>query len=232
MSKVNKYITCWDHYHCEKHVVNLVTCISHKILDYYNNTPIFLIDIGANVGKVYDLLSNLVSIEQAYMFEPNYNLYKYLKEKYKQNTNIDVSNKAISINNGISYFDSSSMDYQIKHNYEDLNFGLSKITHEQTSTLVETIKISDFLNLNKLIYQQPCFIKIDTENYDYQILSDLISVIDLFLKKPIIEFENNYFVDGYDDIWAQNIIDKYVLKGYQKLIVDRNMGDGILYPVL
>jgi FkbM family methyltransferase len=205
-----------------------VTC-----LDYYGNkTPICLIDIGANVGKIYDLLSKKISLEQTYMFEANYQLYNYLIEKYVGKNDIKIYHNAIGVDNTILYFDESSMDYQIDNDCEVLNFGLSKITNTPTNKTVKSLPISQFLDNNNYLYNKSCFIKIDTENFDYKILSDLINVIDLFKQKPIIEFENNYFCDGHSISWAQNIIDQYTEKGYEKLIVTRNMGDGILQPVL
>jgi hypothetical protein len=122
------------------------------------------------------------------------------------------------------------MHYQINNNNEILNFGLSSITNSPTDKTVESLPISQFLNSNNYLYNKPCFIKIDTENFDYQILYDIVTVIDLFKKKPFIEFENNYFFSGYDIGWAQNIIDQYSLKGYEKFIVSRDMGDGVLQP--
>ena len=232
MSKINQYILSWDNEHCEKHVTNLVDYISNKLINYYGmDSDICLIDIGANVGKVYDLLSKKINIVETHMFEANYSLYNYLIDKYTNNNIISIYHKAVSSNSGLSYFDESSMEYQIDNNCIDLNFGLSKITQTPTNRTVENIKLSDFFN-NRHLYDKKCFIKIDTENCDYQILSDLISVINLFTKKPIIEFENNYFVDGYDSDWAQNIVDQYALKGYEKLVVSRDMGDGILQPIL
>lgn len=231
MLGTHEYIKSWDNIHCEKHVINLINNITNILCNYYSdNTPICLIDIGANVGKVYDLLSKKITIDKAYLFEANKDLYNYLLDKYKDNSNISIYHNAVSLQEKSLYFDESSIEYQINNKCEDLNFGLSKITTSQTNKMVDGIKISNFLNKHKDLYSHRCFIKIDTENCDYQILSDLIDVIDLFTYKPIIEFENNYFVDGYDILWAQNIIDQYNIKGYKKLIVDRNMGDGILEP--
>ena len=233
INNINEYIKSWDNVFCEQHVVNLVEQIYIKIINYYGDqTPIYFIDIGANVGKVYDLLSKKISIQQTYMFEANHGLYHYLIEKYNNKDSIKIYHNAIGLDNKMVYFDESSMDYQIDNNCVTLNFGLSKITNSPTNRTVESLPISQFLNNNNYLYNKPCFIKIDTENFDYQILSDLVTVIDLFKQKPLIEFENNYFCDGYDSTWAQNIVDQYVAKGYEKLIVARDMGDGILQPIL
>lgn len=230
---INKYISDWDNIYCEQHVINLVEQIYKKINIYYgDNNPICVVDIGANVGKVYDLLCKKISLEEYYMIEPNIELYQYLIDKYKNNLNIKIYNNAVGLTDDIVYFDSSSMEYQIDNNSTNLNFGLCKVSNSPTNQKIKSIKISQFFQDNPSLYEKPCFIKIDTENFDYQILSDLITIIDLFNKKPVIEFENNYFCDGHTLEWAQNIVDQYIDKGYQKIYITRYMGDGILEPIL
>lgn len=229
---MNKIITDWDNIYCEQHISGLIHSIKQILPLYYSNDICF-IDIGANVGKVYDLLKKIFNISETHMFEANTRLYEYLIYKYKNISHMYIYNKAVCLENGSVYFDESSMDYQIRHNHtKDINLGLSYITTYATKQQIESIKFSDFLEKNTDIYSKQCFIKIDTENYDYQILSDLISVINNFKNKPIIHFENNYFVNGNESIWAQNIINRYIDIGYEKLDVHRYMGDGILKPIL
>ena len=79
------------------------------------------------------------------------------------------------------------------------------------------------------------FIKIDTETVDFEILLDLVNVIGLFEKKPLIEFEINYYcgpniLSGEE---AQMIVDLYVQHGYERAdIADLRSkgGDGMLVP--
>lgn len=231
-SKRDSFISDWDRLHCEKHVINLITNINPIIKNHFDN--ICLIDIGANVGKVYDLLKQHINIDEVYMFEPNGNLYRYLIKKYKDNINTHIYHSAVFSENRSIYFDESSMDYQIDHlnKSDEINFGLSKISNDKTSNVVNGIKISTFFQENNHLYNKKCFIKIDTETFDYQILEDLYSVITNFIYKPIIEFENNYYCLGNSLTWAQSVIDKYVDIGYKEITVQRNMGDGILEPLL
>lgn len=232
LSKRDSFISDWDNLHCEKHVINLITNISPIIKNHFANN-ICLIDIGANVGKVYDLLKEYIDIDEVYMFEPNGDLYKYLTKKYKDNTNTYIYHNAIFSENKSIYFDESSMDYQVDNlnQSDEINFGLSKISNDETNNLVNGIKVSTFFQDNNHLYNKKCFIKIDTETFDYQILQDLYSVIPNFIYKPIIEFENNYYCLGNDLEWAQGIINKYIDIGYKEIVVQRNMGDGVLEPV-
>lgn len=96
--------------------------------------------------------------------------------------------------------------------------------------MIKSNKISNIIKDNDEITNNVAFIKIDTENTDFDILDDLYNVIDTFKIKPIIEFEINYFVKGMSKSEAQSIIDKFQLKGYKPLNIDDCYGDGILIP--
>jgi FkbM family methyltransferase len=219
----------WDDLHCEKHVFNFVNQI-YDILNKNNFTSINYIDIGANVGKVYDLLSNKITINQAYLYEASPILYSYLEKKYKNNISVKTHNITINNNTGSVFFDETSLIHQIENNFSDLNLGLSKITNNQNLTKVDSTKLSTILNQDKDLFTNINFIKIDTENVDFYILIDLLTVIDFFEKKPIIEFEINYFMNGHPQIWAQNIIDEFFKHGYNSLNLSDCYGEGILIP--
>jgi hypothetical protein len=128
MSKAKEKIKIWDESHCSKHVINLVNGI-HNILIKNNITEISYVDIGSNVGKVYDLLSKKVTINKVWMFEASELLFEYSKEKYINDNKVILHHGAVNNNEDIVDFDESSMIYQIEHSDidGDLNFGLSKI---------------------------------------------------------------------------------------------------------
>jgi hypothetical protein len=126
--------------------------------------------------------------------------------------------------------DESSMIYQLSQlEYNDLNFGLSKIS-ELNHGNVQAIPISIFLKNNKFLYECINFIKIDTENVDLEILEDILSIIDNFSIKPLIEFEKNYFISGHSDDYAQAILNKFVNYGYSNIDIRYCSGDGLLIP--
>lgn len=219
----------WDDKFCANHVVNLVNVISSHLLSY-EYKDIILIDIGANVGKVFDLLSDKTNIVEAHLFEPSKILYNHMFAKYQNNPKVTVYNFAVGPFDQMVYLDETSMQYQINNNSKELNFGLSKIIDGHTENNTQCITISSFLNNNSYIYEKKCLIKIDTETVDYSILLDLLKIINNFKFKPLIEFENNYFVNNNPIEWAQNIVNQFEAVGYEKIIVERYMGDGILLP--
>jgi FkbM family methyltransferase len=222
-------IKIWDDKICSKHVINLVNGISN-IIEKNFIEKLNYVDIGANVGKVYDLLSQRIEVENVWMFEASPILFSYLEDKYLDNKKVKLENFAVNNNTEIVHFDESSMIHQFETHVDEYNFGLSKIMKTNLSKEVNSIKISDYFNANPEIFNCVNFIKIDTESVDFNILFDLIKVIEKFKKKPIIEFEVNYMCTGLTFHEAQMVLDEYIRFGYKKLNLNECYGDGVLIP--
>ena len=124
----NEIIKYWDDNICEGHL----NSESSIVIDYFKNkgvTDIKYIDIGANVGKYYDVLSKHFNIKNCVMFEGSRILSDYLKTKFKDTPTIEVFNYAISNEDKLSYFSEETIEYFLnKDNLEGLNLGLSQIS--------------------------------------------------------------------------------------------------------
>ena len=218
----------WDEHHCEKHVGNLVCDISALFLRNKIDS-ISYIDIGANVGKVYDLLSKKLNVMNVWMYEASPILSEYVRIKYSSDPKVFFRNAAVcNRDEPVSFFE-GSIDHQIQHNSQNLNLGLCKIDTRGGSCKVDAIKLSDIIRNTPTIRTDVNFIKIDTETVDLEILQDLIDVIDFFTNKPVIEFEINYHSIITKDS-AQSILDKYTNYGYNRIDLSITSGDGILIP--
>jgi len=222
------YIKKWDDIFCAQHVINLVNHISSLFLKN-NINQINYLDIGANVGKVYDLLSERIPINKAYLVEASPLLFNYIKQKYTNNSKVQLFNFAAYNEETKIQFDQSSMLHQFETDGSNLNLGLSKIQHTPQSVSIDAKRVSTFLNERQL-FSELSFIKIDTETVDFMILEDLLKVISLFDVKPLIEFEKNHFIQGLSDEQAQHILDKFVNYGYKPLNLGQCYGDGLLIP--
>jgi FkbM family methyltransferase len=222
------YIKKWDDIFCAQHVVNLVNHISNLLLRN-NINEINYLDIGANVGKVYDLLSEKLVIKKAYLVEASPLLFNYIKNKYANDSKVELFNFAAFNEETKIMFDQSSMIYQFETDGANLNFGLSKIQHTPQSVEVDAKRISTFLSEHKL-FNDLSFIKIDTESVDFMVLEDILSVISFFNIKPLIEFEKNHFLQGLTDEQAQYILNRFNEYGYKLLNLDSCYGDGLLTP--
>lgn len=227
------YIQRWDLQHCRQHVVAVFQQILPTLKSYYQNDPIIYIDIGANVGKMYDLFyeESGLDIEHSYLFEASSVLYEYMLTKYKENNKCTIYNDIILDTKTNINFDDDYFLSEILNKPEYINFGLSKINKYKNNNLRETKQISTFLVNNNYIFNKKTFIKIDTENSDIIILKDLLSVINNFKYKPVIEFEINYSCDGYPIESAQEILNIYANKyRYNHINLSQTTGDGVLIP--
>jgi FkbM family methyltransferase len=228
----NSYIKKWDDYHCSQHVEPFLCGISDTLKSYYKQDPVIYIDIGANVGKVYDLIKqkSIVNIEKAYLFEGSPKLSQYMKDKYSNDPIVSVFNEIILDTKTHINFDDEYMDYHISKNEDYINFGLSKTNSYKNTNKKETKKISDFLKEYNLLNKK-IFIKIDTENSDILILKDILSIVDILTYKPIIEFEINYTAGGQTTEFAQSILNDYSNKyNYEHIDISTIRGDGLLVP--
>jgi len=231
--KYFKEIKVWDDEICYKHVINLVRGITN-LLKQKNIDKLYFLDIGANVGKVYDLIKDVYDVEKVWMYEASPLLYEYLEDKYKDDDKVVTNHVAISNEEGYINFNEESIKQQIKNGYEytpgdEFNFGLSKIANSKESVKVRTSKLSSLIDDE--ILNNVSFIKIDTENFDFYILEDLLTIIDKFSIKPIIEFEVNWNASPLSREDASIILDKFTDLGYEKLTLDDCGGDGILIPL-
>lgn len=201
--------------------------------------PITLLDLGANVGKVTDLLLQELDIKKAYLFEPAPVLYQYIKDKYLGNNKIEIHNCALSDKNTLTFpFDQTYLKNQLDPSYTEsyINLGVSKMCCSPEADLITSIKLSYFLNNNPHIYGENVILKIDTENQDFYILKDLLTVLNKFKYPPLIEFEINFFGGtqlNRED--CQVILDRLADSGcYQRINLKESMekqrGDEILIP--
>ena len=90
---MNEYIKYWDEKLVEKHVGQDIRYVVEYFRELNQNTISF-IDIGANVGKIYDCLKKHFTIEKVIMVEASKQLSEYMVEKYKNEKNITIYNFA------------------------------------------------------------------------------------------------------------------------------------------
>ena len=99
-----------DIYIHQKRIVNFLKKHSTEINS--------LIDVGAHKGVYTDLFNNNFIIKEIYMFEPQKEIFKFLKSKYKKDKEISIYNNAVSNKN---------ISQKIYINKHDLTSGLTQI---------------------------------------------------------------------------------------------------------
>jgi FkbM family methyltransferase len=177
----------WDDELIEKHIGTEINYLRDFFGDK-NVTKLSYIDIGANVGKFYDVLSKEYEIEKVVMVEPAPQLNEYIKEKFQSVPNCIIYDYAISDRSGKTFFQTHSIEHSTP---DHINMGVSQI-HKSEGYEVQMISGYDFFDQYVNDLESFDFIKIDTETQDYQILKSMMPLIQSLNKKPFILFENNY----------------------------------------
>ena len=157
-----------------------------------------LIDVGAHKGTYTDLIINNFTVEKVYMFEPQKNIYKFIKKKYKNKKFIKIFENAVSKN---------AKTQKIFINKHDLTSSLTKLNKKNVylnfkaklfggdinemisdSYKIKTIKLFDLINNSKI--NMIDLLKIDTEGHELEVLKGLKSKINK-VKIILIEFHND-----------------------------------------
>jgi FkbM family methyltransferase len=147
--------------------------------DQDNMTIIF--DVGANKGQSIDFFSKIYENVQIYAFEPNPNLFLYLKTKYKNKNNIMIYNLGVSnisgqlelnetITDETSTFE--ELNYESKYLQKKANIlGVSKENIICEKYFVDVIRLNDFIEREKITKID--ILKIDTEGHELKCLQGL-----------------------------------------------------------
>jgi FkbM family methyltransferase len=175
----NTTINEWSNEDYFKHVVNILKEKNIKTI----------IDIGANVGGVAEiLLNNISSIEKVYLFEPQINNFNYMFKKLKNNK------KVIFLNCGIYYG---------HHHLKIMNY--AQHDHVGAYTVVEDVnKINSYkepqiefqlFELEFFNFGNVDFIKIDIEGGEYNIIehSSFLQTVNFIEIEVHDKFNADYF---------------------------------------
>lgn len=208
----------WDDYLVEQHVGSELAVI----IDYFQKKEqknLIYLDIGANCGKYYDVLSRYFTIDLAIMAEASKHLYEYLLIKFNHNNKCTIYNSVLSDNNDDISF--SDIDFSYITDINNINLGLSKVYNSIDNKIKQT-SANDFFNTNVLEknISHLDLIKIDTENRDYHILKSMTECISKLKNKPLICFEHNYHNDMTKDE-AQDILKNFCsFNNYEYINID------------
>jgi FkbM family methyltransferase len=230
---MNNIVKFWDDNLVLQHIgVELGWLFNY--LDSNNITEVSYIDIGSNVGKFYDVISEKYKINKCVMVEPSKVLFNHMFEKYSNIDGVEMFNCAISDENGdFNFFDSAEMaiEYYEKIGIDNsINLGLSKINKSENGN-VKCYSMDFFLkNHNSIPADEITFMKIDTENMDLNIIHSMTQYFIDNKIKPFILFENNYH-NTMSKIDAENIITNFCnLCGYELIDLDKP-GDNFITPI-
>ncbi len=180
-----------------------------RILNYLKKksgyTVKIFFDVGSHKGTYTDLFFRNYKIDKAYIFEPQKKIFQFLKDKYKKNKKIFISNKAVSnlnsvkklyinrhdVTSSLTVLDSGNLYLKIK----SILFGGKSMVIDSYN--VKTIKLKNFIEKNKI--KKIDLLKIDTEGHEFQVLKGLEKKIKI-IKIILVEFHNDKIYKNYSNI--------------------------------
>ena len=196
-----------------------------KILKFIRKSNInlkYFFDVGSHMGTYSDLILKNFEDSKVFMFEPQINIFKKIKIKYKYYKNVKIYNCAIS---------DKSTQKKIYINKHDLTSGLSPLNPKSNKYLqlkaklfgatasrmilkepkIKTKKLFTIIKLNKI--KKIDLLKIDTEGHEFEVLKGIERAIKN-IRYILIEFHNDKIYLSYNPKKIHNYLIKnnFVLK--------------------
>jgi len=163
------------------------------------------IDVGAFKGKYTDLILNIQKECKIILFEPQNKYYSLLKEKFKNNHNIEI------IKNGLSdketFLDLKINKHEITSTFSkfnDLNKYLNYkaiLFDSNLTNMTTNLEKVQVLTLDQIFEKKKIdsidLIKIDTEGHEYEVIYGAKNSIKN-IKYILIEFHMDKIYENYD----------------------------------
>jgi len=202
------------------YIFDLIDSLVHqkKIIKFLkkNNIKITnMIDVGSYKGLYTDLILQNYNIKKVILFEPQVQIFKYIKKKYKKKRNITTYNHGVSNKNSfqilkLNYHDLTSSLSDLNQNNLYLTikarlFGVNISNMIYRKLKIKTVKLSDVLTKNK--FRKVDLLKIDTEGHELQVLQGLEKKINK-VNHILIEFHNDQIYLKYNPKKIHNYLCK------------------------
>ena len=179
------------------------------------------IDVGSHKGTYTDLILNNFAVQKVLMFEPQNNIYKFIKNKYKNHKNVIIYNKAVSNNSKLKTLNVNKHDItstlsklDTQNSYLKLKAKLFSTTSEGMTIKRKKIKtVQLFQVIKKHRIKKIDLIKIDTEGHELEILQGIKNNIKN-IQYMLIEFHNDQIFMSYNS----KKIHKFLIKNNFEMI--------------
>jgi FkbM family methyltransferase len=183
-----------------------------EMLEELKKTRINFLDIGANIGKMYDYIHRHIPIGVAHLVEPSPFLFDYINQKYADHPSVHLYNWAMGDKDEMTPFYTPDYD----NITDDHQYGVARIIpngqHQVQMHSVDGV-------FEQYEWKDIDVVKIDTENYDYQILSKMVNFVKAQPSLPIILFEeNSSWTQGEKDCVINALVEcGYTYKNYDSI---------------
>ena len=202
------------------YIFDLIDSLIHqkKIIKFLKKKKIKItnmVDVGSHKGLYTDLILKNYNVKKVILFEPQVQIFKYIKKKKKKKKKIIIYNQGVSNKNifqifQLNYHDltSSLSDLNQKSLYLTVKarlFGvnLNKMIYKKLK--IKTVKLSDIYMKNK--FRKIDLLKVDTEGHELQVLQGLEKKIKK-VNHILIEFHNDQVYLKYNPKKIHNYLCK------------------------
>lgn len=181
------------------------------------------VDIGSHKGTYTDLILNNISVtEKLILIEPQKHIFKFIKNKYKNNDNIVIYNYVISdkekiVKLFINKHDLTSSLTKINQKNKYLNLKAKLFGGSINQMIINKYNVKS-ISLKKLVKKEKLnfidLIKIDTEGHELKVLEGAGDFLKRCVKYIIIEFHNSNIFINYDPLKIEKFLKKnnFILK--------------------
>jgi len=162
---------------------------------------ITFVDVGANTGQTIDLVRKDFKNAKIYSFEPTPNLVKQLEDKYKKDTGVTISEKALADFDGESkfyvstYSPTNSMLVPDIELYTEIHSDRADDLKNLKEIIVPVTTLSNWYKANNFT-ERIDVLKIDTQGTELQVLKGAEDLLKNKIKIIILEIQFVNFYKG------------------------------------
>ncbi len=193
-----------------------------RIINFFKKRKITInsfVDVGSHKGLYTDLFLQNYKIKKVMMFEPQVEIFNFIRKKYAKDKRIKIYNRAVSnkislqslklnhhdLTTTLSVFNDSSFYLRLKA----ILFGVKKMTYKKVK--IKTIKLDSIFKKSKI--NKIDLLKIDTEGHEFEVLEGLVKKIKN-VKWILIEFHHDEIYLKYNPKKIHNYLlkNKFILE--------------------
>lgn len=180
---ITMYLPHYEEDYIQKGIVEYADFYEEVELEYLRNTFLkegdVILDIGANIGNHTVFFSKVCNAEKVYAFEPAAETYETLCRNISLN---NIGDKVVAYNVALG---SASGKAKIKH-FDPLNIGTTQVEEADDGNI-------NMKRLDDYEFERIDFIKIDVEEYEYDLLQGAKNTLNKHSPVILVEIFADYF---------------------------------------
>ena len=204
-TKIIKFI--YFNFHTKK-IINTLSKKKHLNIK-------FILDIGAHRGETVDILRKSFTNPLIYCFEPQYENFIFLKNKFSKNKKVKIFNYALGNKNGnetlrINVDPGTSTIMKFNENSFYLKLKTFLLNKKRVTEIIKGFEKIKIFSLDNIKFKKNIdMLKIDVEGYEEKVLKgSLKTLLSNDIKVILIEFHLSSMFKNYNRKNIENLLKK------------------------